>query len=55
MILRLDEKFLRLAKYFYRYHLLTFVLMVTCSGGLEGGAVTTSQRESQNCMIIQRF
>ena len=54
-ILRLDEKFLRLAKYFYRYHLPAFVLIVTCSGGLEGRAVTTSQQESQNCMIIERF
>ena len=54
-IWRLDEKFLRLIKYFYRYHLPTFVLMVTCSGGLEGGAVTTSQHDSQNCMIIERF
>ena len=54
-IWRLDEKFLRLIKYFYRYHLPTFVLMVICSGGLEGGAVTTSQHDSQNCMIIERF
>ena len=47
--LYLEGLIFTILQYFYRYHLPAFVLMVTCSGGLEGGA------GGQNLCHVNKF